>query len=157
MEKRHLSRKRPKQTLREERRDRGLSRLWAASSEKRRIDKWFCCCKIIRFRYVMCNSDPVSHVRTQFTGVMGSRQPPSADQYLRRKRSVEVSLSGPGTRRWLSPGGGGARGNMSVCPWHPRSWHTGPGAEVDLLAHAPRNWWLGSKERERVYCVLKTG
>ena len=54
-----------------ERRDCGLSRLCAAS-EKRRKDKWFCCCKIIRFRYVMCNRDPVSHVRTQFTGVMGS-------------------------------------------------------------------------------------
>ena len=34
---------------------------------------------------------------------------------------------------------------------------TRPGAEVDLLAHAPHNWWLGSRERERGYWVLKTG
>ena len=71
---------------------------------------------------------------------------------------MKVSLSGLRARnKTLTAPGGGEPGGICQCVHGTLGADTGPGAEVDLLAHAPRNWWLGSRERERGYWVLKTG
>ena len=113
--------------------------------EERRRDKWFFCCKIIRFRCeLLCNRDPlVSGHKSRGSWPVSlsswsifTTEEVSALTLLARNKT----LTGPGGEE-----GGGSQGNMFMAP---RSWQ-GPGAEVDLLAHAPRNWWLGSTQRER--------
>ena len=147
MEKRHLSQKRPKQTFSGETED------WVGfvlRREERRKDKWFFCCKIIRFRCeLLCNRDPLV---SQDTSLWGHGQSQSAaDQYLRRKRSL---LSWLETRRWLALGERGEPGEYV----HDTPELTRAGGGSRFIGTRAAELVVGvDTERGRGHWVLNTG
>ena len=109
----------------------------------------------------MC--DPFSHVRTQFTGVMGSLSQQLIDIY--DGRVLQRSHSQGWKQDAILPPGGGRPGGICQDSVHgtlsTRSWHTARGGSrfigtraAQLVVGVERK---RERERERGYWVLKTG